>query len=121
MRRRARLSGTPAGLPPTPPGCPPREMVGPTLQLLALSALCVGTPAGEFRDVLERLSITQYAPALRAEDIGSPSDLAALSGDDMEALGLRIGARNRLRAWQRAQLQQHGAGPRSATTRRCIR
>jgi len=91
-------------------------MVGPTLQLLALSALCVGAPAGEFRGVLERLNITQYAPALRAEDIGSPSDLAALSGDDMEALGLRIGARNRLRAWQRAQLQQHGAGGRSATT-----
>ena len=93
-------------------------MVGPTLRLLALSALCGGElhGTGEFRGVLESLNITQYAPALRAEDIGSPSDLAALSGDDMEALGLRIGARNRLRAWQRAQLVEHGTWPRSAIT-----
>ena len=91
-------------------------MCGLTLQLL-----CGADEPRAFRDVLARLNISHYEAALRAEDVGSPHDLRRLSGDDMGVLGLRIGARNRLREWQREQereraREQHARQNRTSTT-----
>jgi hypothetical protein len=54
--------------------------------------------------VLADLRLTQYTIAMRVEDIDSVDDLALLTTSDMQALGMKLGGRNRLSAWQ----LQHG-------------
>ena len=69
--------------------------------LLLLAGLADG--GDEFRGLLERLGCGRYAGALAEEEVVAASDLQLLKHLDMERLGLRLGARNRIAAWQQEQ------------------
>ena len=57
----------------------------------------------KFRALLERLGASRYEGALADEEVAAESDLRLLSQADMERLGLRIGVRNRIAAWQQEE------------------
>ena len=51
----------------------------------------------------------RFGAALAAEGVCSLSDLRALGREDMKELGLNMGMRTRLAAWQEAQRAPRGA------------
>jgi hypothetical protein len=56
-----------------------------------------------FPKLLRRLGLEQYNELMHEQEISTPSDLLLLDSDDMVALKLKIGSRNRLKEWQRQQ------------------
>ena len=51
--------------------------------------------------LLQELSIAEFASKLTANGIVTAQDLRDLNSDDMKALGIKIGGRNRVIKWQR--------------------
>ena len=74
-----------------------------TLCCLAQQFLAHPSAAEELRSLIVELGLGAHEGALRAESILTAQDLALLSADDMAGIGLTVGAKNRLLAWQRRE------------------
>jgi hypothetical protein len=61
-----------------------------------------------FAELLQRLGLLRHADALASESIVGPSDLALLSKQDCQELGLSLGERNRVLHWAERRYQQSG-------------
>ena len=52
-----------------------------------------------FNALLRQLDVLEYASVLAGEDIRSEADLADLSMDELEQMGVKLGSRKRIRKW----------------------
>ena len=95
---------------------PRRLLAWCTLCCLAQQFLAHPSAAEELRSLIVELGLGAHEGALRAESILTAQDLALLSADDMAGIGLTVGAKNRLLAWQRREQRQPSVAPAPLAT-----
>ena len=64
----------------------------------------------ELSHLIKSLDLQAHVQTFTAQEVLSGADLSRLSKEDMSELGLTIGARNRVLAWQRRQQQPRRPG-----------
>ena len=90
---------------------PRRPLAWCVLCCLAQQFLAHPSAAEELRSLIVELGLGAHEGDLRAESILTAQDLALLSADDMAGIGLTVGAKNRLLAWQRREQRQPSVAP----------